>query len=275
MILVLAGTGESRQIIKELKRLSFKVIASVVTDHGHDLLKEFGIEVHQQMLNQEMMLELIEEKKIEIIIDATHPFAKNVSVNALFAAEKAGINYLRFEREGIEDQRAIDKHGLIFAADFQEAAKLAAKYPRILLTIGSKNLHHFTEEITDWQHRLIIRILSDWQFVKRARELGFSPANIIAMQGPFSQELNKIILKDYAIDVIVCKDSGPAGGLNSRLKAAEELGIPLILIKRPIIDYRRVVNSLEEILDEIILLTGGERSEERNINLNEEWDYSG
>ena len=275
MILVLAGTGESRQIIKELKRLSFEVMASVVTDYGHDLLRELGIEIHQQMLDREMMLELIKKEKIEMIVDATHPFAKNVSLNALFAAKRAGINYLRFQREGIEDQNLIDNQGLIFATDFQEAAKRAAKYPRVLLTIGSKNLDYFTKEIKDWQNRLIIRILSDWQFVKRARELGFSPANIIAMQGPFSQELNKIILKDYAIDLIVCKDSGQIGGLNSRLMAAKELGIPLLLIKRPIIDYGRVVSSVKGLLDEIILLTGGERSEKRDIDIDQKRGNSG
>lgn len=272
MILILAGTSESREIIQELKKHEYPLMASVVTDYGYNLLKKMEISVLQQTLNEAMMIDQIRKYELKMIIDATHPFAREASVNALRACQKTGITYLRFQREGIEEmqsakdlQRRVEKKELIYATNFHQAAKIAANYPKILLTIGSKNLDYFIEEIDNWQERLIIRILSDWSFVKRARELGFSPANIIAMQGPFSKELNKIILQEYSIDLMVCKDSGQKGGLHSRLLAASELNIPLLLIKRPVINYQRVVSSIEELLEQINVLikmdtSGGEEN---------------
>ncbi len=264
MILVLAGTGESREIIGALKKYSYPVLASVVTDYGYDLLNSMGIKVIKQRLDREMMVAQIEKNKLAIIIDATHPFAREASLNALAACRQTGISYIRFERQGVEEiQAAVEADHpkkLLLAADFREAARIAADYQRILLTIGSKNLHYFTEEISDWQERLIIRILSDWPFVKRARELGFSPANIIAMQGPFSRQMNRLILKEYRINLLVCKDSGERGGLNSRLAAAEQLNIPVLLVKRPVLDYQLVVRSVPELLRALKVITEKNRA---------------
>jgi len=130
---------------------------------------------------------------------------------------------------------------------YQEAALKAKEFNRILLTIGSKNLDIFVQTIENWQDRLFARILPDTVFIERARNIGFLPANIIAMQGPFSEELNYVILKDFDIDVLVSKASGKMGGLETKIKAAFKLGIPVILIDRPDINYEFFINDYEEL----------------------------
>ncbi|OCL26134.1 precorrin-6x reductase [Orenia metallireducens] len=247
MILVLAGTKESREIIKRLQEINQPLIASVVSDYGYQLLAESGIEVIQEKLTSEKMERLVKEKDITKIVDTTHPFAQEVSLTAIEVAQSLEIDYLRFEREGLE---FADNESVIRVDSYEEAAKKAKNFNRILLTIGSRRLHYFVEELENWQERLVARVLPNWKFIKEANDLGFTPKNLIAMQGPFTKELNQRLLKDYQIDVLVTKASGKVGGLNTKLEAALELGVKVILIERPAIDYPKVVRDIESLIVE-------------------------
>jgi len=246
MILVLAGTKESREIIKRLQKISQPLLASVVTDYGYQLLVESGIEVIQEKLSPEKMERLIKEKKIIKIIDATHPFAQEVSLTAIKVAQSLGIEYLRFERKSLE---FTNNELLIKVDSYKEAAKQTKEFNRILLTIGSRRLHYFVEELENWQERLVARVLPNWRFIKEANELGFIPRNLIGMQGPFTKELNQRLLEDYQIDVLVTKASGKVGGVNTKLEAALELGVKVILITRPAIEYPKIVNDIESLME--------------------------
>ncbi|GAB6100478.1 precorrin-6A reductase [Halanaerocella petrolearia] len=248
MILVLAGTKDSREIIKSLQQAAYPVIASVVTDYGYQLLDELGIKVIKGKLNLEKMKNLIKEYNIETIIDTTHPFAQQVSYNALEVSKKLDRKYIRFERKEVE---VPDNNLVIKAAGYQEVVKEVKEFKRILLTIGSKNLDFFVEEIENWQERLVARVLPNGKFIKQVEKLGFTPQNLIAMQGPFSKELNKILLRDYNIDLLVTKASGKTGGLDTKLEAALELEIPVLLITRPNLPYPKVVDSYCGLLEEL------------------------
>ena len=63
--------------------------------------------------------------------------------------------------------------------------------------------------------------------------MGYSPPDLVAMQGPFSEEVNLALWRHFGVDVVVTKESGPAGGLGEKLSAASRLGIPVVMIKRP------------------------------------------
>lgn len=71
------------------------------------------------------------------------------------------------------------------------------------------------------------------------------------MEGPFSKEMNYCMLKDFDADVLVTEDSGNTGGIIEKFEAANMLGIPVILIKRPKIDYPNVVTSIDELYKEM------------------------
>ncbi|MBM7557119.1 precorrin-6A reductase [Halanaerobacter jeridensis] len=248
MILVLAGTKDSREVIAKLKQNGSSIIASVTTEYGANLLSDLDIIVKQEKLDDAKMKQLLRDYEVDTIIDVTHPFAVTISKTALEVSAKSNIKYIRFERGSIESR----EHELLIKVNsYQEAARKAKEFEKILLTIGSKNLDYFTAEIEDWQQRLLARVLPNWKFIKRVQELGFSPQNLIAMQGPFSKQLNQVLLEDYEIDLLVTKASGKTGGVDTKLEAALELDIPVLLITRPELDYNNLVKNYQELLQEV------------------------
>lgn len=248
MILVLAGTKDSREIIKILKEEGYSVLASVVTNYGAELLTDLEIEVIKGKLTDQKIKNLAATYKLETIIDATHPFAKQISKAAMQVSNDEEINYIRFEREKVE----VSNHDLVTKVEgYQQAAQKAKEFDKILLTIGSKNLNYFTAQVEDWSARLIARVLPKAKFIKQAEELGFNPKNLIGMQGPFSKKINKILLKEYNIDVLVTKASGKTGGLDTKLEAAWELGVAVILITRPQLAYKNIVHNWRELKEEL------------------------
>ena len=78
--------------------------------------------------------------------------------------------------------------------------------------------------------------------------LGLSPKQIVAMQGPFSQALNREMFRQYRADVIVTKNSGAIGGTDTKIAAAVELGLPVVVIDRPVLAYDRLVHCYEDVL---------------------------
>lgn len=252
MILVLAGTKDSREVIKTLKELEQPIIASVTTDYGYQLFSQLGIEVLQTSFTKNSLKELFKSKEIKQVIDATHPFAVEISNLASQLCGEIGIDYLYFRRQSYqEDTNSNYQKVVIPVNDFKAAVKKAGEFKKIFLTIGSKNLEVFKRGISNWQQRLIARILPRQRFLSRAEELGFKASNLIALQGPCSKNLNKAILRDYQIDVLVSKASGKQGGLDTKLQAAYELGVAVILIKRPKPPKARIVSSQEELRLEI------------------------
>jgi precorrin-3B C17-methyltransferase len=73
------------------------------------------------------------------------------------------------------------------------------------------------------------------------------------MQGPFSQGFNEALWRDWQIDCVVTKDAGDAGGYSAKLAAAQALGIHLIVVKRPVLDYPAVVDNIEAAVHQLAL----------------------
>ena len=247
MILVLGGTREGREIVDLLIRLDKRLLASVTSNYGYKLLANYDIKINKKQLNKKELESLIIDNDVKQIIDATHPFAEEISRNAINAASSSDIKYIRYEREEL-DLKNFDQNLIFKVSNYKKAAEKAKEFEKILLTTGSQNLHQFTENISNWQKRLLIRILPISKNIKRLQNMGFSPANMIAIKGPFSEELNRVLLKDFQIKVMVSKASGSTGGLRTKLKAAMSLQIPVILIQRPKLEYNQVVKSYQELL---------------------------
>jgi precorrin-6A/cobalt-precorrin-6A reductase len=254
MILIIAGSSDSYQIISALKEKQKRIIASVTTDYGQELIKEkFEIPVIKKRMDTKALIDLIESQKITRIIDATHPFADKISKNAITAAQKTEISYLRFERQELKlDLKLITQTKIIRAASYQEAAFKAKEFEKIFLTTGSKNINVFMNEITNYKQRLFLRIMAFPDFIKKILAAGISPANLIAAKGPFSKEFNQAMFKEYQADVIITKASGETGGLKTKIEAAAALGLTVILIERPKIKYPKVFNNVNNLIEYII-----------------------
>lgn len=249
MILFLAGTSDARALAIELKQTGFDVLATVVTDSAASSLQQSNIPYHVGRLTEQQMTELIAEKKVEVIIDASHPFAEEASKTAMAAAKLNRIPYIRYERP---TQEFVNP--LITAVEtYEEAAQLAAHHEgTIMLTTGSKTLATFTKHLLQKENvRVVCRMLPNGENMEKCEVLGVKQRDIIAIQGPFSKELNHALYKQYNTTLVITKESGKVGSVDEKMEAAIELGIPVLLIKRPKIQYENSCTSFREVHEKL------------------------
>lgn len=249
MILFLAGTSDARELAIEIQNAGFPVLATVVTDSAAKSLQEVGLSTQVGRLTAADITSLIQEKGFQAVVDASHPFAEEASKNALQGAQDANVPYIRYERES---QRFQDEK-VIMVNDYEEAAKLAAvKRGVIMLTTGSKTLDIFAKELVGLENtRVIARMLPRIDNMEKCTELGIEQKNIVAIQGPFSKELNKALYKQYGVTLMITKESGKVGSVDEKLEAALECGIEAIMIARPNVDYQNVHSSFEEVIRDL------------------------
>ncbi len=247
-IAVFAGTHEGHELCSRLAAVGVKATCFVATEYGAQLVEGLcGIEVRQGRLDASAM-----ERELvgaTLVVDATHPYAVEVSANVRAATQALGIDYLRLLRpsgDAAQDGPAFDgETRVLLAKDAAEAAALLATLPgRVLITTGAKDLAAYTC-VPGFEERLVIRVLPAVDSLTRALDLGFLAKNIICMQGPFSQELNCATLKQVGASWLVTKDTGAPGGLPQKLAAAREANCGVVLISRPNIDEQGL--SLEDV----------------------------
>lgn len=246
MIFVAAGTKDGRELAGYLLQQGYQVVASVVSQYGESLLEQYqGIQINCQPLDIDGFVAYFETHDIELFVDASHPYAANASANAMEACHRAGIPYIRYERQ----QSPLEYGKAYYVENYQQAAAKAAQLgDHIFLTTGSRNLEAFAKAPEMAGKHIVCRVLPEPEIIQMARDLGFTPGDIVAMQGPFSQELNKELYLKYGAQVVVTKNSGATGGTDSKFAAAMELELPLVIIDRPRIKYENQAETYQQIL---------------------------
>lgn len=208
MIWIVGGTSDTTKLLDLLSgKIDFsKLIVSVTTDYGEQLLKFFKLKVFKGKIEKEEIRNFIDKNQIDTIIDTSHPYAENISKNILESIDLEKINYMRYERaKSIENNEYT----------FESVEKLIdyinknMKNEVILSTLGSKAIPKLAEIENN---KVFLRILPTVESVKSAIDYNFLPKDIIAIQGPFSKEFEEEILKFYKASVLLTKDSGEAGG---------------------------------------------------------------
>ena len=248
MIWLVAGTKDARVIAdKLLMKGTDRLLASTATEYGGKLFNDGRIEVTDKKLEYEDMKKLIAEKNIDVIVDASHPYAANVSRNVMKAAEDTGIEYFRFERKMLDYKGAKRFSSL---DEIVRYIKTAYKNENILSTLGSNNLPEI-KSVSE-ENNLYIRILPTVSSVAKAENLGFLPGKIIAVQGPFSKNLNKVILEDYKIKALITKESGETGGEAEKIEARIETDTEILVLERPKISYINCFENIEELVNRIL-----------------------
>lgn len=249
MILLLGGTIDSREIAKELTKNRISFITTTVSDYGRYLAEKVSAQVMMEELDEEGFRNIINEKKISLLVDATHPFARNISENAINAANLHSIPYYRYERPGISFKDM--PHNIFLAEDLDEAQRIALEEgERILLTTGSRGLKHFRELVD--KKVVFARVLPESTSIESCLEAGIRTGNIIAMQGPFSREFNQLLIKEKNIDLLITKESGDAGGMQEKIDAAIDLNIKTIVIQKPKLQYPVVFTNIEDLIKKIM-----------------------
>ncbi|MBU5252794.1 precorrin-6A reductase [Lysinibacillus capsici] len=249
MIFMLAGTSDARDLALALQRAGYAVTATVVTESAASSLADVGLPHLIGRLTAEEMATIMTEQGYQLVIDASHPFAEEASKNAMAAAEQAKIPYIRYERA--HEHYA---HPLITVVkDYEEAAQLAAeKRGVIMLTTGSKTLATFTRVLQGLENtRVIARMLPRLDNMEKCEALGVAQRDIVAIQGPFSKELNEALFRQYGVTLMITKESGKVGSVDEKLEAALACQIETILIARPNIQYGQQYSTFEEVLQAV------------------------
>lgn len=218
-VLVLGGTAEARRLVRALAAwpeaevtVSLAGHTTEVADHGTSLRTGgFG--------GAAGLTTYLRDQAVDVVVDATHPFAATMPLNALVACEQAGLPRLRLVRPpwtpGPRDRwTSVD--------DLPGAAEAVGRSGagRVLLTTGRLELAPFAD-------------IAGVAFVLRTIEdpgpLPF-PAEVVLARGPFSVDDEVDLLTTAGIDLLVTKN---AGGSDAKLVAARRLGVPAVVVRRP------------------------------------------
>ena len=208
-VVVFSGTTEGRSFSRALAALGASVTVCVATELGAEEQGcADGITVRTGRLDAEGMTALL--RGAALCVDATHPYAAEATRNIRAAAAAAGVEYHRLLRPASPLPA-----GSVVLADAARAAKElpafaaldpARLYPRVLPTLAG---------------------------IAACEAAGIPHRNILAMQGPFTKELNAALLHQFHIDYMVTKDGGAAGGFAEKAEAAARCGVQLIVLRRP------------------------------------------
>jgi precorrin-6A/cobalt-precorrin-6A reductase len=236
-VLILGGTGEAVKLAGQAAHLpGVEVITSLagrtrrpVTPSGRVRIGGFGGDAG--------LIDYLREQRIDLLIDATHPFAAHISFNAAHAAHICRLPYLLLIRppwEPLAGDRWIAVESIAAAV-----AILPSVARRVFLTTGRQDLAAFAPLTDLW---FLMRMVDP-----PTPDTPIPPGTLVLKRGPFSLEDERELLKTYAIGVIVSKNSG-GDATYAKIRAARELALPVVMVQRPPTPAGERVAGVEEAL---------------------------
>jgi precorrin-6A/cobalt-precorrin-6A reductase len=235
-ILILGGTGEAGELAARLaSRADVEVISSLAGRVANPALPAGEVRIGGFGGSEGLRTYLL-ERRIDAIVDATHPFAAAISRNAFAAATAAGVPLLALERPAWEPQNGDQWHPV---ADAAEAARVAPRLgSRIFLTLGRQTLASFAACAQAW---FLIRVIEPPAGALPPRH------ELLLSRGPFRLDDELALMREHAIDVVVSKNSGGTA-TSAKIAAARELGLPVVLVSRPVRPAARTVEGIAAVL---------------------------
>ena len=240
---VFGGTTEGRMLSHRLAELGAEVTVCVATESGQEEQGEApGLKVLCGRLDAGGMERVV--TGAALCVDATHPYAVEASRNIQMACGRAGIELVRLHRRVSN----VPESAEVFETASSAAAWLEATRGNILLTTGAKELEAFA---CLGGGRLYPRVLPLAGSLAACKAAGVPRSNILALQGPFSRELNEAMIRQFQIRYLVTKDGGQVGGFDEKAEAAAATGTQLVVIRRPWedgLDYEAVLTRCKEVM---------------------------
>lgn len=260
-VMLFAGTTEGRLLCEFLSEKNIKACVCVTTSYGEQLLPSGeNMEICTGALDRAQMEEKLSSFGPQLVIDATHPYARLATENIRAACGFLNLPYIRVVRESCGEEKngsemavvagetawpeitditqkigGQEESRLLTEADsMEEAAKLLEKMEgNILVTTGSKELEAL-RGLPGFAKRIFARILPQPEMVQKCMEMGLSGRHIICMKGPFSEEMNYAMLRETNARILLTKESGAAGGFPEKLRGAKRAGAAVVVVKRPV-----------------------------------------
>jgi len=217
-VLLLGGTGEARRLAEALTADGVDVLSSLAGRTAHPLLPPGEVRIGG-FGGAEGLAGWLRANPVAAVVDATHPFATAITVHAARAAAETGTPYLRLQRPGWSPQLGDDWH---WVDSLEEAAEAVVGFAHVFLTTGRTGLGAFaglTQEV-------LVRSVDPPEPPLPER------TTVVLERGPFTVEEELALMREHGVDVVVTKDSG--GHLTeAKLTAARELGLPVVVVRRP------------------------------------------
>jgi precorrin-6A/cobalt-precorrin-6A reductase len=183
------------------------------------------------------LVSYLHDHQISHVVDATHPFAAQMSANAVAACAKAGVPLLALTRApwqaepGDRWQHVPDMAGAV--------AALAGAPKRVMLAVGRMHLAEFAVHP---QNFYLLRLVD-----APTEALPFPDHHTVVDRGPFTVDGDIALMRDHRIDLVVSKNAGGSGA-SAKLIAARQLGLPVLMIDRPAIPPRLEAHTVEEVM---------------------------
>lgn len=273
-ILIFGGTTEGRLLAEYCHQQEIEAYVSVVSGYGADLLPESEyLHVLSGRMAGEAMEGFMKRASIRAVFDATHPYAAEATRNIKEACGRAGVSYLRVTRESAAAENPGGDSGkgpaaafasqVVYVYSVEEAVcYLKDREGDILVTTGSKELAAYTA-LPGYEERLYVRVLPSCAAISACEDIGIRGKRIIAMQGPFSEEMNRAMMRQLGVRYLVTKEAGAAGGFLEKLSAAEALSVTAVVIGRPLEERDGITLDAAKIL----LKEAGTVSAKRKLSL--------
>lgn len=239
MIAVFAGTSDGKTVINQLLNQGYSVACFNATIYGGSQYEAHkNLRVFDRKLDKDEILMMLKELNVSLIVDCTHPYAVNITKNLIQVGEALDMSYIRYERPNHEFDGYDDYQSIMDTLEKTSG--------NILLTIGSHALDVFAE--TNLKERIFCRVLPTVSVIQKCHDLGFSPKQIIGMQGPFSEDANRVLMKDLTIQHMVTKASGSVGGFMEKINAAKKEDVNIYVLNRPKTAYELAFDDINSLI---------------------------
>jgi precorrin-6A/cobalt-precorrin-6A reductase len=192
----------------------------------------------------EGLAQFMTEQGIDLLIDATHPYAAQISHNAASAAELAKVSCWALRRPGWQPRADDDWREV---ANWNELVQALLPFHRPLFTLGREPLQHLDEIPAHqfWTLRALENTLRDLPQHERCE--------VIGARGPFLLDDERVLFKQRNIDVLISKNSG-GNATEAKLEVAREMKVPVLLLRRPVLpEVDRAFGSVGELLEALSL----------------------
>ncbi len=248
MIGLFLGTSEGRNILEYLNRFTDNLYLSTATEYGGEILEKYKYKkLNTKPLTKKDMANVINKYEIKKIIDASHPYATQVTENLIDVCKEKGILYLRYERPSVVGGY-IPHPDIIIVDDYKDLKFVLKNTPGVIVnTTGSNNIE--TLEKLKLANKIVHKVLPTKEVLTRLYDIGIPIKNIIGIYGGGSKEFNKALFAEYNAQGVIMKDSGKQGRTKEKIEAALELGIKIFIIGRKKLDYDYVFTNEKAIVD--------------------------
>lgn len=244
---LIGGTGEAVTLAQKLAAAGIPCLVTVTTATAKASYQETStLKVQVGGLEVATLADFMRTERVGAVLDASHPFAVEISRGAIAAAQALGLPYWRYERPTLAPSEPTDGgspciHRVNNLDQVLTEDCLAGQ--RVLLTLGYRWLHRFAP----WQSEatLFARILPSPVALEAALAAGFTPDRLIALRPPIAADLEAALWQQWRIGRVITKASGAPGGEDVKRAIAQRLGISLYILDRPALQYPAVHHSQE------------------------------